>query len=101
MRIFLKRNKNRGIVILDVPLLLENRINKKNDILVFVQSNKSEVLKRLKKRKNFNYNLYLKFKKIQLPLEFKKKNSNFVIKNDFKKKTIRKHVNIILKEILQ
>ena len=101
LRIFLKRNKNRGIVILDVPLLLENRINKKNDILVFVQSNKLEVLKRLKKRKNFNYNLYLKFKKIQLPLEFKKKNSNFVIKNDFKKKTIRKHVNIILKEILQ
>ena len=101
MILFLKKNKNRGIVILDVPLLLENRINKKNDILVFVQSNKLEVLKRLKKRKNFNHNLYLKFKKIQLPLEFKKKKSDFIIKNNFKKKTIRKHVNIILRKIIQ
>jgi len=101
MTFFLKKNKNKRIVILDVPLLLENKINKKNDILIFVQSNKSEVSKRLKKRKNFNQNLYLKFKKIQLPLEFKKKKSDFIIKNNFKKKTIRKHVNIILRKIIQ
>jgi len=101
MMIFLKKNKNKRIVILDVPLLLENKINKKNDILIYVQSNKLEVLKRLKKRKNFNQNLYFKFKKIQLPLEFKKKKSDFIIKNDFKKKTARKRVNTILKKILQ
>ena len=86
MTIFLKKNKNKRIVILDVPLLLENKINKKNDILIFVQSNKSEVLKRLKKRKNFNQNLYLKFKKIQLPLEFKKKNQILYLKMILKKK---------------
>ena len=41
MNIFLKKNKNKKIVILDIPLLLENKLNKKKDILVFVQSNKS------------------------------------------------------------
>ena len=76
MNTFLKKNKNRKIVILDIPLLLENKINKKKDILVFVQSKKNDILKRLKKRKNFNKNLYYKFKKIQLPLEYKKKNQN-------------------------
>ena len=101
MNIFLKKNKNIKIVILDIPLLLENKINKKSDILVFVNSNKKDVLKRLKKRKNFNKKLYLKFKKIQLPLEFKKKKSDFIIKNNFKKKNIRKHVSMILQKVIQ
>ena len=57
MNIFLKRNKKKRIVILDIPLLLENKINKKNDILVFVESKKKEILKRLKKMKNFNQKL--------------------------------------------
>ena len=74
MNIFLKKNRKKKIIILDIPLLLENKINKKNDILIFVQSDKTEVLKKLKKRKNFNQKLYLKFKDIQLPLEYKKKN---------------------------
>ena len=48
MNFFLKKNKIRKVVILDVPLLLENRINKKSDILIFVQSKRLDVLKRLK-----------------------------------------------------
>ena len=45
MNIFLKKNKNKKIVILDIPLLLENNINKKNDILIFIQSKKKKFLK--------------------------------------------------------
>ena len=66
MNIFLKININKKIVILDIPLLLENKINNKNDILVFVQSKQIDTTKRLKKRKNFNPKLYKKFKDIQL-----------------------------------
>ena len=82
---FLDKNKNKKIVILDIPLLLENKINSKEDILVYVQSKKSLILKNLKKRKNFNLRLFKKFKAIQLPLSYKKKNSNFIIKNSFTK----------------
>ena len=32
---FLNKNKNKRFVILDIPLLLENKINKKKDILVY------------------------------------------------------------------
>ena len=100
MNIFLKKNINKKIVILDIPLLLENKINKKNDILVFVQSKKSDILKRLKNRKNFNSKLLRKFKKIQLSLDYKKKKSQFIIKNNFTKKSVKIGVRKIIKKIL-
>jgi dephospho-CoA kinase len=96
---FIKRNKHKKIVILDIPLLLENKINKKKDILVFVQSKKSYILKNLEKRKNFNKKLLKKFKEIQLPLNYKKKKSHFIIKNNFTKKSVKDGIKGILKEI--
>ena len=99
MNNFLIKNKNKKIVILDIPLLLENKINKKEDILVFVQSKRSFILKNLKKRKNFNKKLLKKFKAIQLPLSYKKKKSHFIIKNNFTKKSVYDGIKIILKEI--
>mgnify|MGYP006144442617 CR=1 FL=1 len=99
MNNFIKKNKNKKFVILDIPLLLENKINNKNDILIFVDANKNEIYKRLKKRTNFNLKIYKKLKKLQLPLEKKKKKSNFIIKNDFKSKSLKKNVKKIVKII--
>ena len=101
MNKFLKKYKNKKIIILDIPLLLENKINKKDDILVFVQSKQIDIVKKLKKRKNFNQKLLKKFKDIQYPISYKKKKSNFVIKNDFTKKTVNDGIKNILKEIEQ
>ena len=100
LSIFLKKNKKRKVIILDIPLLLENKLNKKSDIIVFVQSKKSEIIKRLKKRNNFNLNLHNQFKKIQLPLSFKKKKSNYIVKNNFTNSSIKISVKKILKEII-
>ena len=100
MNVFLTKNKDKKIVILDIPLLLENKLNKKNDILVFVQSKKADISKRLKKRKNFNTKLLGKFKNIQLSLDYKKKKSHFIIKNDFTKKSVKIGIKKIIKEIL-
>ena len=100
MNIFLRKNKNKKIVILDIPLLLENKINKKKDILVFVESKKSDIFKRLKKRDNFNKQLFRKLKNIQLSLSYKKKKSKFIIKNDFSKKTVKRAIRNILEEII-
>ena len=33
---FVKKNKNKKFIVLDIPLLIENKINKKNDVIVFV-----------------------------------------------------------------
>ena len=96
---FLNKNKNKKIVILDIPLLLENKINKKEDILVYVQSKKLSILKNLKKRKNYNQKLLKRFKEVQLPISYKKKKSNFIIKNDFTKRSVNDGIKKILKEI--
>ena len=101
LNIFLIKNRNKKIVILDIPLLLENKINKNKDVLIFVQSKRTDILKRLRKRKNYNQRLLNKFKKIQKPLNYKKKNSKFIIKNNFTKKKVRKNIKSIVKKILQ
>ena len=45
MNNFIKKNKNKKIVILDIPLLMENKMNKKNDILIFVDAKKKKLIK--------------------------------------------------------
>lgn len=99
MSLFLIKNKNKKLIILDIPLLLENKINNEKDILVFVESQKSKIKKRLKKRVNFNSKLFKKFKKIQLPIDYKKRKANFIIKNDFTKASVKMGIKKILKEI--
>ena len=101
MKVFLNKNKNKKIVILDIPLLLENKINGKKDILVFVESKKSDILKRLKKRDNFNEKLFNKFKAIQLSLTYKKNKSQYIIKNNFTKKSVTIAIKNILKKIIK
>ena len=100
MNSFLKKNKKKRIIILDIPLLLENRINKKNDILVFVQSKKQDILKKIKKRANFNRRLINKFRNLQLPLDYKKRKSQFIIKNNYTYNSVNKDIKNILKKIL-
>ena len=100
MNNFIKKNKSKKFVILDIPLLIENKINKKNDVLIFVDAKKKEIKKRLKKRSNFNVKIAKKFKKLQLPIELKKKKSDFIIKNNFKNKSVKKNVKKVIKKIL-
>tara|TARA_Y100000768_G_scaffold386854_1_gene376305 strand:+ start:824 stop:1393 length:570 start_codon:yes stop_codon:yes gene_type:complete len=100
MKLFLKKNRNKKIVILDIPLLLENRIANKRDILIFVDSKKTEIEKRLKKRSNFNRKLINKFRKVQFSTNYKKRKSDFIIINDFKNKSVNKSIKNILEKIL-
>jgi len=97
---FINKNKNKKFVILDIPLFLENKMNKKSDILIFIDAKKKEINKRLKKKHNENLKIIEKFKKLQLPVEFKKKHSDFTIKNNFRNNFAKKNVKNILEKIL-
>ena len=100
LKLFLEKNRNKKIVILDIPLLLENKIANKKDILIFIDSKKNEIEKRLKIRPNFNRKLINKFKKIQFTSNYKKRKSDFIIINDFKNKSVKKSIKNILEKIL-
>ena len=102
MNQFIKTNKDKKILVFDIPLLLENKIyNKKNMKLVFVEAKKKDIIKKLKKRKNYNKKIINKLRRLQLSLEFKKKKSDYIIQNNFKSSNLKKHVKILKKKILE
>ena len=97
MNNFIKKNRNKKFVILDIPLFIENKLNKKNDILIFVDAKKKEINKRQKKRQSIDSKI---LKKFQLPVELKKKKADFIIKNNFRSNSIKKNVKKVLEKIL-
>ena len=100
LNVFLKKNKSKKIVILDIPLLIENKLFNKKDLLVFVDSKKKDIDKRIKKRPKFNSKLFRIFKKIQFSPSYKKKISHFKIKNTFTKKPVKNEIIKIINKIL-
>tara|TARA_B100000073_G_scaffold215991_1_gene179552 strand:- start:820 stop:1389 length:570 start_codon:yes stop_codon:yes gene_type:complete len=100
LNIFLKKNQNKKIVILDIPLLIENKILKKKDVLIFVDTKKKDIDKKIKKRLNYNVKLINMFRRIQFNPKYKKKKSHFIIKNTFTKTPVKKAIKRILSEIL-
>ena len=75
----------------------ENKINKKNDILIFVDAKKKEINKKFNKKNNISHKFLRKF---QLPVELKKKKSDFIIKNNFRNNSVKKNVKKVIKKIL-
>ena len=100
MKKFIKINKSKKILVFDIPLLMENKIYKKNYILVYVDAKKKDINKKLRKRKNYDQKIIKKLRKLQLPLEIKKKKSDYLIKNDFKRLNLKKSVKILKNKIL-
>ena len=98
---FFLKNNNKKMVIIDIPLLLENKLNSKNYILIFIEAKRKIINKKLKQRKNYNFDLIKKLKKIQYSPQTKKKLSNYIIRNNFRKEIVKKRVIIIKKEILK
>ena len=86
-------------MILDVPLYLENKLNVKGNIIVFIKSKKLEVEKRLKKRRSFNSKLLKLFRNLQLPLNRKKKMSKFIINNNFTKRNVIQEISKVKLEM--
>ena len=99
MKNFFKANKKKVFVILDVPLFLENKLNSKKDIIIFIEADKKKIKQKLYKRKNINPKLINILKRNQMPTRLKKKKSTYVIKNNFVRNTAKKNVKLIMKEI--
>ena len=95
LKVFLKKNKNKKMVVLDIPLYLENKMNKKNDIIVFLKTKKKDVEQNLRKRKNYNKKLLNILRESQFSLTKKKIKSNYVLINDYNSAIMKKKVNIL------
>ena len=100
MKLFLKKNKNKKAVVLDIPLFLENKLDRKTDILVFIDPDQKKAVSRLKRRINFNKKNFKLLKSLQIPLGIKKDKADFVVKNNFNSAKIRKEAKILLNQII-
>ncbi len=93
---FLKKNKNSKYVILDIPLLIENKLNKKRDIIIYVKTTKQNILKRLKKRGALDKKTIKILESLQLSETRKIKYSNYLINNNFSRKEVLKQIKQII-----
>ncbi len=100
LNLFLKKNKKQKIVLLDIPLLIENKLNKRGDILIFIKSKKSKILRRLKKRPHFNLEFLKNLQKNQAKLSKKIKIANYIVNNNYPANIMKKKINLLKKRIL-
>ena len=100
LKSFLNKNKKNKIIVLDIPLLIENKLYNKKDILIFVKSNQNKVIKRLRKRKNYNKKILLNLKKNQANLLKKRKLANYIVDNNFSPNIMRKKIKALKNKIL-
>ena len=100
LKLFLNKNKKSKIIILDIPLLIENKLYNKRDILIFIKSNQNKIISRLKKRKNYNKKILLNLRKNQANLLKKRKLANYIIDNNFSPNIMKRKINALKNKIL-
>ncbi len=97
IRNFSKKNKGKKFIIFEIPLLIESRLMKNYDKIVFVNSKKSLRIKRFLKRGK-NQKLFNLLDKRQLPPAKKIKFCDIIISNNGSLKKLKKSVMIIKKK---
>ena len=100
LKLFLKKNKNKKAIVLDIPLFLENKLNLDTDILVFIDADQKKILSRLKKRKNFNQKIFSLLKSVQIPVHIKRDQADFVVKNNFNSAKMKNEAKILISKIV-
>jgi dephospho-CoA kinase len=98
--LFLTKSKKNKLVVLDVPLLVENKMFNFVDIFILVKTGSSSFLNRIKKRKNLDKQFLNILKKQQISEKIKESYADFIIYNSSKNKVKLQVKNIIDKIIL-
>jgi dephospho-CoA kinase len=99
LAIFLSRFKKNKLVVLDIPLLVENKMLNFVDILVLVKTRSNSFLSRIKKRKNLDKQFLNILKKQQISEKVKESYADFIIYNSSKNK-VKLQVKKIIDKIL-
>tara|TARA_Y100000022_G_scaffold200385_1_gene215636 strand:+ start:492 stop:1058 length:567 start_codon:yes stop_codon:yes gene_type:complete len=96
---FERKHSKKKFIVLDIPLLIENKLYKKSDILIGVKTPKKIIIKRLKQRGNYNKKILGILRTQQLDVKRKFKLCDFIIENNSDKNNILKQIKIIKKKL--
>ena len=99
LALFLSRFKKNKLVVLDIPLLVENKMLNFVDIFILVKTKSNSFSSRIKKRKNLNKQFLNILKKQQASEKIKESYADFIIYNSSKNK-VKLQVKNILDKIL-
>ena len=88
------------MIILDIPLLIENKLYVKGDVLIFIKASKSKVIDRIKKRRNYDRKIINKLNLNQTTLLKKMKLANYIVDNNFSPNIMKKKIKKLRKRIL-
>jgi dephospho-CoA kinase len=97
--LFLSKFKKNRLVVLDVPLLVENKMFEFVDIFILIKTKSTFFKNRIKKRKNLDKQFLNILKKQQTSEKIKESYADFIIYNSSKNK-VKLHVKNIIDKIL-
>jgi dephospho-CoA kinase len=100
MNSFLKKNNKQKFVILDVPLLLENKLNKPEDVIIYIDAKKNILQKFIKQRPGHNPKIIKLLKELQITPKKKKFLSDIIINNNFNPKKMRLRAKELIDSII-
>ena len=100
MKLFLQKNKSKKVLIMYIPLLLENKLHEPEDVIICIDANQKLLDAKLKQRPSYNKKTISILRKIQLPIEEKKLLADFVLVNNYNKKTMQLRVKELLGRIV-
>ena len=97
--LFLSKFKKNRLVVLDIPLLVENKMFEFVDIFILIKTKSTFFINRIKKRKNLDKQFLNILKKQQTSEKIKESYADFIIYNSSKNK-VKLHVKNIIDKIL-
>ena len=97
--LFLSKYKKTKLVVLDIPLLIENKMFNFVDIFIFVKTKPNNFKIRIKKRRNLDEQFLKLLEQQQVDEKIKKSYADFIVDNSTKDK-VKLQVKKILDKIL-
>lgn len=94
IKIFIKKNKKKKFIFFEIPLLIESKLMKDYDVIIFINSKKKIRLKRYLKRGR-DKKIFNLLDKRQLPPSKKIKFCDYVINNNNNLKKLKKTIKSI------
>jgi len=96
MNEFIKKNKDEKFAFFEIPLLIESKLMKKFNLIIFIKAKKNTRLKRFKS-KGGNPKLFFILNNKQLSDKKKAKHCDYVVVNDQNKKVLKRKLLAIFK----
>ena len=97
--LFLNINKNKEIIIMEIPIIFEKKNKKNYDYIILMDVNKKIQRQRIIKRKNMTPQLFEKILSNQISNK-KRKDADFVINNNDSKDKTKQILNKTLEKII-